>query len=52
MQGAAALYPDNSCMEEYGELSFSLYDDYSALDIFVSESSEWSELRGMYARIE
>lgn len=31
-----------------GEMGFSLYDDFSAVDIFASESSEWADLRGKY----
>jgi len=34
-----------------GEMGFSLYEDFSAIDIFVSESSEWADLRGQYELI-
>lgn len=52
MAGNATLYPGNDYMAEYGELSFSLYDDYSAVDIFLPESSEWSYLRGQYKMLD
>jgi len=35
----------------WGEMGFSLYEDFSAIDIFVSESSEWADLRGQYEYI-
>lgn len=52
MDGNATLYPDNDYMAEYGEMSFSLYEDFSAVDIFLSESSEWSNLRGQYRMLD
>lgn len=52
LDGVAAIYSDNPLMAEYGEISFSLYEDYSGIDFFVSESSEWSHMRGQYLRIE
>lgn len=35
-----------------GDMGFSLYDDFSAIDIFTSESSEWAELSGQYEHID
>lgn len=52
MAGTATLYPDNAHMAEYGEISFSLYEDYSAIDVFASESSEWAHLRGQYTLLD
>ena len=34
------------------DMGFSLYDDFSAIDVFVSESSEWADLRGQYEYID
>jgi hypothetical protein len=39
-------------MAEYGEISFSLYKDYSAIDFFAPESSDWAHMRGQYKFIE
>ncbi len=50
--GTATLYTDNSLMAEYEDISFGLYDDFSGLDFFASESSEWAHLRGQYLRME
>ncbi|WP_312700853.1 hypothetical protein [Sedimentibacter sp.] len=50
--GYAALYPDNELMAEYGQMSFSLHEDYSALDIFTPEDHDLSGLRGYYEKNE
>lgn len=50
LDGVAALDPENDLMAEYGQIGFSLYEDFSAVDVFVSESSEWEHLRGQYKR--
>ncbi len=52
MSGDAKIYPDNDYMAEYGEVSFSLYKDFSAIDIFAPESSEWNYLRGQYKMLD
>lgn len=52
MSGTATLYPDDKYMAEYGEISFSLYKDYSAIDFFAPESSDWAHMRGQYKFIE
>ena len=52
LDGVAALYPDNCMMAEYGELSFSLYEDFSSVDIGTSESSEWEHTQGQYMRVD
>ena len=51
VEGTAALYPDNNLMAEYGEFSFSLSEDFSTIDIFASESSEWELVPGRYNRL-
>jgi hypothetical protein len=33
-----------------GEIGFSLYEDYGAIDVFAPESSEWANMRGQYVR--
>lgn len=34
------------------DMGFSLYDDFSAIDLFTSEGSEWEDLGGQYERID
>lgn len=46
------LYPDNKLMAEYGQLSFSLHEDYSALDIITPEDYDLSGLGGYYEKNE
>ena len=48
LEGPAYFYQDNDLMAKFGAISFSLYEDYSAIDIFVSDSSEWAHLHGHY----
>lgn len=48
--GVAALYPDNPLMAEYGQMSFSLYEDFNAVDVFAPESHENAHMRGHYVR--
>lgn len=52
LAGTANLYPDNNYMAEFGAISFSLYEDFSAVDLFASESSEWAHLRGHYKHLD
>lgn len=52
MAGRATLYPDDDYMAEYGDISFSLYDDYSAIDIFEPVTSIWTSLRGVYKMLD
>jgi predicted small lipoprotein YifL len=51
-ESVAVLYPDNEFMAEHGDISFYLYEDFSAVDLFASEGSEWAHLRGQYERID
>jgi len=38
--------------DDFGGMGFYLYDDFSAIDITTSESSEWAHMRGTYTKIE
>lgn len=51
-EGVAALYPGNNLMAEYGQMSFSLYEDFNAIDVFAPESHENERMRGHYERRE
>jgi hypothetical protein len=50
--GAAAINPDDNFTAEYGELSFTLSEDFNVIDISAPDSSEWAHLSGKYERIE
>lgn len=50
MAGNANLYPDDAHMAEYEGISFYLYEDFSSIDFFATESSQWAHLRGQYDR--
>lgn len=50
--GYATLYSDNNLMAEFDQISFSLYEDYSVLNIFAPESHDLSILRGQYVKNE
>lgn len=50
--GTAGVYSDDGLMAEYGEISFTLSEDFEVIDIYVPESSEWSHLSGRYERID
>lgn len=52
LDGVAAIYPDDSLMAEYGELTFSLHEEFSVVDIGTSESSEWEHTQGQYFRVD
>ena len=50
--GVAALQPGNEYMAMYEEINFALAGDFSAIDVFVPEDSEWSHLSGEYVRLD
>jgi hypothetical protein len=34
-----------------GELGFGMYEDFSAIDIFMAESGEYADMRGQFERM-
>ncbi|NLT15691.1 MAG: hypothetical protein GXY05_15295 [Clostridiales bacterium] len=52
LEGKATISSDTDYTAEYGELSFILYGDNSAIELFAPEGSEWAHLSGNYERIE
>jgi len=38
--------------DDFDGMGLYLYDDFSAIDITTSESSEWAHMRGIYTKIE
>ena len=52
VEGTAVIYPDNVMMAENDDLHFSLYEDFSGIDVLVAEDSEWEHVRGQYLRID
>lgn len=51
-EGVAALDPENDHMAEYEQIGFYLQEDYSTVDFFAAESSQWQHLRGQYQRVD
>ncbi len=52
LAGRAALSDDDKHLAIFGDLGLYLYEDFSAIDIFASEDSEWTHMRGQYIKIE
>jgi hypothetical protein len=49
--GAEAINPGDSLTAEFGDLSFTLSEDFNAIDISAPEGAEWAHLSGRYERI-
>jgi hypothetical protein len=49
--GWAEIDRDNAFFAVLGNIGLSLYEDYSAIDLFTVESTEWEYMRGQYVRI-
>ena len=52
LEGKATISPDTDYTAEYGEMSFVLYADNSAIELFAPEGSEWAHLSGNYERMD
>lgn len=52
LAGKATISAEDNHLAVFGDIGFYLYEDFSAIDIVGSESSEWVHMRGQYKRIE
>lgn len=48
--GWAEIESDNPYFAMLGSVGLSMSEDYSYIDVFASESSEWANMRGQYTR--
>lgn len=52
LSGRATITGDDDHLAMMGDIGLYLYEDFSAIDFMVSESSEWEHMRGQYTLIE
>lgn len=52
LEGKAVISEDDEQMAIFDGMGIYLYEDFSAIDIFTSEDSEWAHMRGQYIKIE
>jgi hypothetical protein len=51
-EGKAVISPDTDYTAEYGDISFILHYDGSAIEVSAPDGAEWAHLSGNYERIE
>lgn len=52
LAGKAVISAEDTRFAELGDVSFYLDADFSSIDLFVAEGSEWAHLGGTYTKIE
>ncbi len=52
LAGRAAISAEDDYLAVLDDIGFYLYEDYSAIDIVASESSDLAHMRGQYMKIE